>query len=45
MSRYPKPLNDQFAAELNLKLKPQANDIKISPNLICGVISHLVDRI
>jgi hypothetical protein len=25
--------------ELNLELKPQANDIKISPNLICSAIS------
>ena len=29
MSRYPNPVYDQFAAKLNLKLKPQANDIKI----------------
>ena len=45
MSKYPNPLYDQFAANLNLELKPQANDIKISPNLICGAISHPVDRI
>jgi len=45
MSRYPNPLYDQFVAKLNLELKPQANDIKISPNLICGVISHPVDKI
>jgi len=45
LSRYPNPLYDQFAAELNLKLKSQANDIKINPNLICGAISHKIDRI
>jgi hypothetical protein len=31
--------------KLNLELKPKANDIKISPNLIFGVTSHLVDKI
>jgi hypothetical protein len=45
MSRYPNPLYDQFTAELNLKLKTQANDIKINLNLIYGAISPLVDRI
>ena len=30
MSRYPNPLYNQFAAELNLKLKPQEIDIQIS---------------
>jgi hypothetical protein len=40
MSRYPNPLYDQFAAELNLQLKPPEADIKISPNLIYGVISY-----
>jgi hypothetical protein len=44
-SRYPNPLYDQFAAELNVELKPQENDIKISPNLIYGAIDPLVDRI
>jgi len=39
MSRYPNPLYDQFTAELNLQLKPPEADIKISPNLIYGVIS------
>ena len=34
MSRYPNPLYDQFAAELNPQLKPPKPDIKISPNLI-----------
>jgi len=34
MSRYPNPLYDQFAVELNLQLKPPEADIKISPNLI-----------
>jgi hypothetical protein len=38
MCRYPKPLYDQFAAKLNLELKPQANNIKISPNLIYDAI-------
>jgi len=32
MSRYPNPLYDQFAAELNPQLKPPEADIKISPN-------------
>jgi len=36
MSRYPSPLYDQFAAELNLKLKPQENDIKII-NIRCDL--------
>jgi hypothetical protein len=45
MFRYPNPLCDQFAAELNLKLKPQENDIKISPNLIYGAISPPIDKI
>jgi len=45
MSRYPNPLYDQFAVKLNLELKPHANDIKIIPNLICGAISHPIDRI
>jgi hypothetical protein len=38
-------LYDQFAAELNLQLKPQANDIKISPNLIYDAISPPIHRI
>jgi hypothetical protein len=42
MSKYPNPLYDQFAAELNLELKSQATDIKISPNLIYDVISHII---
>jgi hypothetical protein len=45
MSRYPNPLFDQFAAKLNLKLKPQENDIKISSNLIYDAISPPIDRI
>ena len=45
MSRHPNPLYDQFAAKLNLKLKPQANDIKINSNLINSLISPLVNRI
>jgi hypothetical protein len=49
MFRYPNPLCDQFAAELNLELnlelKPQENDIKISPNLIYGAISPPIDKI
>ena len=39
MSRYPNPLYDQFAAELNLQLKPLETDIKIIPNLICDAIA------
>ena len=39
MSRYPNPLYDQFATELNLQLKPLEADIKISPKLINGAIS------
>jgi hypothetical protein len=45
MSRYPNPLYDQFAAELNLQLKPQEPDIQISPNLVYGAISHPADII
>jgi hypothetical protein len=33
------------AAELNLELKPQANNIKISSNLTYDVISPLIDYI
>jgi hypothetical protein len=33
------------AAELNLKLKSQADNIKISPNLIYDAISPLIDGI
>jgi len=45
MSRYPNPLYDQFAIELSLELKSQANDIIISLNLIYVAISPLLDRI
>ena len=38
MSRYPNPVYDQFAAKLNLQLKPHANDTKIRPNFIRVVI-------
>jgi hypothetical protein len=31
--------------ELNLELKPQENDIKISPNFIYVVITPSIDRI
>jgi ABC-type thiamin/hydroxymethylpyrimidine transport system permease subunit len=34
-----------YAAKLNLKLKPQADDIKISSNFIYVVISPLIDGI
>jgi hypothetical protein len=34
-----------YAAKLNLKLKPQAYDIKISSNFIYVVISPLIDGI
>jgi len=33
------------STELNLKLKPHANDIKISPNFISMAISFPIDRI
>ena len=33
------------ATELNLKLKPHANDIKISPNFISMAMSFPIDRI
>jgi hypothetical protein len=33
---------DQFTTELNLELKPQANDIEISPDVIDSVISSPV---
>jgi hypothetical protein len=36
---------DQFATELNPELKPQENDIEISPNLICSAISPPVVNI
>jgi hypothetical protein len=39
MSRYSNPVYDQFAVKLNLQLKPQEADIKISPNLIYSAIS------
>jgi len=39
MSRYPNPMYDQFAAKLNLQLKPHANDITIRPNFIRVAIS------
>jgi len=39
------PLYDQFAAELNLQLKPQETDIKIILNLIYGAISPPIHRI
>ena len=45
MSRYPNPLYDQFAAELNLQLKPPEADTKLSPNLIYGAIASPVHRI
>jgi hypothetical protein len=45
MSRYPNPVYDQFAVKLNLQLKPQEADIKISPNLTYGAISSLIYRI
>jgi hypothetical protein len=45
MSRYPNPLYDQFAAELNLQLKPPEADINIIPNFIYGVISSSIHRI
>jgi hypothetical protein len=31
------------AAELNLELKPQANNIRISPNFTYDAISHPID--
>ena len=37
--------NNVSAAELNLKLKPQANDIKISSNFTYDAISPLINRI
>jgi hypothetical protein len=45
MSRYPNPVYDQFAAKLNLQLKPHANDIKISPNFTYDASSPLINRI
>ena len=43
MSRYSNPLYDQFAAELNLQLKPPEADIKISPNFTYDAISPPID--
>jgi hypothetical protein len=40
MFRYPNPLFDQFAAELNLQLKPPEADIKIIPFFIYMVLYH-----
>jgi hypothetical protein len=40
MSRYPNPFYDQFAAELNLQLKPPEADIKISSNLMVDIILY-----
>jgi hypothetical protein len=37
-------LYDQFAAELNLELKPQANNIKIIPIFVYVVISPPIDK-
>jgi hypothetical protein len=45
MSMYPNPLYDQFTTKLNLELKPQLNNIKISSNLIYDAIVAPVDRI
>ena len=45
MSRYPNTLYDQFAAQVNLQVKPQEPDIQISPNLIYDAISPPLDRI
>jgi hypothetical protein len=45
MSRYPNPVYDQFVVKLNLQLKPQEDDIKISLNLIYGAISYPIHRI
>jgi len=45
VSRYPNRLYGQLAAELNLVLKPQANDIKIIPIFIYGVISPPTNKI
>ena len=45
MYRYPNPLYDQFAAELNPQLKPPESDIKIIPNLIYGAIASPIHRI
>jgi len=45
MSRYPNPMYDQFAAKLNLQLKPQENGIKIRPNFIHVSISPIIDII
>jgi UDP-glucose 6-dehydrogenase len=45
MSRYPNPLYDQFAAKLNLQLKPPEDDIRRSPNLIYGAISSPIHGI
>jgi hypothetical protein len=37
--------NSVSAAELNLELKPQANDIQISPHFTYDAISPLINRI
>jgi len=45
MSRYPNPLYDQFAAELNPQLKPPEADVRISPKLTYDAISPPIDGI
>jgi hypothetical protein len=45
MSRYQNPVYDQFAAKLNLQLKPQANDIKRRPNFIHVAVAPSIDII
>jgi hypothetical protein len=45
MFRYLNPLYDQFAAKLNLQLKPPEDDIRRSPNLIYGAISSPIHGI
>ena len=37
--------NSVSTAELNLELKPQANDIQICPNLTYNAISHPINGI
>jgi hypothetical protein len=45
MFRYPNPLYDQFAGEMNLQLKAQETDIPIITNIIYGEISPPIHKI
>ena len=41
MFRHPNPLYDQYVVELNLDIKPQETDMKISSNLTYSAYGSL----